>query len=286
MSTPKVSIIYVNYNTQDLLEDSLRSLVASKPKYSYEVIVEENGSKEFTADRIKKIFPEVVIVKSQANLGFGGGNNLGAKRAQGEYLWLLNTDTLIPEDNNFDKVLVWLEQHPEYAAAAPLLVNEHGKEQAAQVSRFPSIWRMVLEKPVGLLIRLLPVARKMFGWLDPRFVPIRSADVDQAVAAALLVRRSVFEKVGGFSKEYFFFYEDTDLCKKFASEGLKIRFVRDAKIIHLLGKSITSQYERKQRYYRAQDIYFRKWKSLPARVFVKTFRFPLVLWHRLKALGS
>lgn len=282
MSTPKVSIIYVNYNTQDLLEDSLRSLVASKPKYSYEVIVEENGSKEFTADRIKKIFPEVVIVKSQANLGFGGGNNLGAKRAQGEYLWLLNTDTLIPEDNNFDKVLVWLEQHPEYAAAAPLLVNEHGKEQAAQVSRFPSIWRMVLEKPVGLLIRLLPVARKMFGWLDPRFVPIRSADVDQAVAAALLVRRSVFEKVGGFSKEYFFFYEDTDLCKKFASEGLKIRFVRDAKIIHLLGKSITSQYERKQRYYQAQDVYFGKWKPWPARVVVKVLRVPLVALHRIK----
>ncbi len=282
MNSPKVSVIYVNYNTQTLLEDSLRSLVASKPKYSYEVIVEENGSKEFDPKRIKQIFPEVVIVKSQTNLGFGGGNNLGAKKAQGEYLWLLNTDTLIPEDNNFDKVLTWLERHPEYAAASPLLVNENDGEQAAQVARFPSIWRMVLEKPIGLLIRLMPATKRTFGWLNPQFVPSSSVDVDQAVAAALLVRRSVFEKVDGFSKEYFFFYEDTDLCKKFASEGLKVRFVREAKIVHLLGKSISSQYERKQRYYQAQDIYFRKWKSLPARVTVRVLRAPIALIHKAK----
>jgi len=275
-------VIYVNYNTQALLEDSLRSLVASKPKYSYEVIVEENGSKEFATDRIKKIFPEVVIVKSQANLGFGGGNNLGAKRARGEYLWLLNTDTLVPTDNNFDKAVAWLEHNSDYAAASPLLVNEHGKEQATQVARFPSIWRMVLEKPVGLLIRLMPAARRMFGWLDPQFVPSRSTNVDQAVAAALLVRRSVFEKVGGFSKEYFFFYEDTDLCRKFANVGLKVRFVREARITHLLGKSIPSQYERKQRYYQAQDIYFRKWKSWPARVSVKVLRAPVAAVHKAR----
>lgn len=283
MSSPKVSVVYVNYNTQALLENSLRSLVDSKPSYSYEVIVGENGSKEFDAARIKKILPGVVIVESKTNLGFGGGNNLGAKKAQGEYLWLLNTDTLIPSDNNFDKVLTWLERHPEYATASPLLVNENGKEQAAQVARFPRVWRMVMEKPVGLVMRTVPFTRKMFGWLSPQFVPSKSVDVEQAVAAALLVRRSAFEKVGGFSKDYFFFYEDTDLCRKFAEEGLKVRFVREARIIHLLGKSISSQHERKRKYYQAQDIYFRKWKSWPSRVAVRVLRAPIVLLHRTRS---
>jgi len=282
MSNPKVSIIYVDYNTQGLLENSLQSLIRSKPSFRYDVIVVVNGSSNFDAPRVKRLLPKTTIVHAAKNLGFGGGNNLGAEKASGEYLWLLNTDTLVPTGSNMDEVVNWLESHHEYAAATPLLVNAKGQEQSAQVGHFPALWRMILEKPVGLLGRLLPALDSLARGLSPRYVPKSSTDVDQAVAASLVVRKSAFKEVDGFSKEYFFFYEDTDLCRKFSEQGLRVRFVRDAKVVHLLGGSIASQYERKQRYYIAQDIYFLKWKSLVSRVGVKVLRAPLIMWHKVR----
>jgi GT2 family glycosyltransferase len=88
--------------------------------------------------------------------------------------------------------------------------------------------------------------------------------------------------VGGFSKQYFMYYEDTDLCKKIASDGYKIRFVPEAKVVHLLGQSIRSSYERKKMYFKSQDIYFAYWQSRISQLGVKILRLPLVFLYWLR----
>ncbi len=277
-----VSIIYVNYNTEELLVNSLHSLVQNLKGFSYEVIVVDNASKEFKAQALKQVYSEVKIVHSPENLGFGGGNNAGAAVASGKYLWLLNTDTLIPKDNKLSEIFGFLENHTGYAAASPLLVNESGEYQSSQIAYFPGTLRMVGEKPIKLIVRLLPLTRHFFSQVNADYLPIVDRDIDSAAAASFFIRRSVFEEVGGFSKEYFMYYEDTDLCKKIAGDGYKIRFIPQAKVVHLLGQSIRSSYERKKMYFKSQDIYFAHWRSRWSQLGVQILRTPLVFLYWLR----
>ncbi len=282
MAKVKVSIIYVNYNTQDLLEASLRSVVKHVKAFNYEVIVVDNASISFLPSELKKIYSDIKIIRSNTNLGFGGGNNLGSKNATGTYLWLLNTDTLIPKDNNLIEVFDFLDKHPNYAAASPLLVNDEGAYQSSQIAYFPTTLRMVLEKPANLLVRYIPSTKRLLSSINADYLPRESREIDSAAAAAFFVRRDVFEDIGGFSKEYFMYYEDTDLCKKISKAGYKIRFIPDSKVVHLLGQSIKSSYERKKMYFRSQDVYFSHWKPTLSRATAKILRLPLVFVYWLK----
>lgn len=283
MKKPLLSVIYVNYNTQSLLEDSLRSLVQNLQISNYEVIVVDNASKDFDQKSLINIYSLLKCKVLNNNIGFGGGNNVGAAEAKGKYLWFLNTDTLVPEDNNIPMLLEFLDTNKEYAAATPLLKNADMAVQKAQVANFPSIPRMILEKPFGLIARLIPITKKWQASYNPGYTPDKDCDVEQAVAAALVVRSDVFDGIKGFSKEYFMYYEDTDLCRKIASLGMKIRFFTNAKIIHLLGQSIKSNYKRKQYYYHSQDIYFAKWQSYIQTFMMRLLRLPLKLYYWVRS---
>ncbi len=277
-----VSIIYVNYNTQALIEDSLNSVIKNLHGFRYEVIVVDNASNSFDKTALKKIYPQVKILIQDKNLGFGGGNNAGAAIANGKYLWLLNTDTLIPKDNELHLIHDFLENHTGYAAASPLLVNKKGEYQSSQIAYFPGVTRMVSEKPLKFIVRVLPATRILFKSVNADYLPLEARDIDSAAAAAFFIRHTIFEEVGGFSKQYFMYYEDTDLCKKIASDGYKIRFVPEAKVVHLLGQSIRSSYERKKMYFKSQDIYFAYWQSRISQLGVKILRLPLVFLYWLR----
>ena len=279
---PVVSIIYVNYNTLSLLDDSLRSVVRNIGSINYEVIVVDNNSEEFDDTKLKQILPSIKIVRSHTNLGFGGGNNAAAQKATGKYLWLLNTDTLVPKDNHIDKVIQFLEGSSKYAAASPLLVNEKGVYQSSQIAYFPSVARMVLEKPTNFITKLLPATKRLFRSVNADNLSVAERDIESAAAASFIVRRDVFEEVGGFSKQYFMYYEDTDLCKKIAEAGYRIRFLPQSKVVHLLGQSISSSFERKKLYFESQDIYFSQHKSSVSRLSVHVLRIPLVIIYWFK----
>lgn len=265
----KLSIIYVNYNTDELLFDSLKSLheLAIK-RTDYEVIVVDNASRDFASDKLSKLYPRVQILQQPTNLGFGGGNNIGVQAAKGEYVWLLNTDTLIPKDNKIDELISFLDGHPEYAAALPLLTDNEMRIQPAQVDDLPTVFDLTVRKPLDTLRRKAA---------DDDMPPESSGTVEVAVAAALIVRRTDYQLVGGFDSRYFMYYEDTDLCKALKVAGKKIYFARESHIIHLWGGSIKSSADRKQYYYRSQLKYFRKWHGLAATSWLALVRFPKVV---------
>lgn len=270
----KLSIIIVNYNTQKLLENCLNSVKKYLSIQDYEVIVVDNNSKSFSRASLKKIFSDIHIISSKENLGFGRANNLASKQARGEYIWFLNSDTELIEKNNIEALITFLDNNKNYAAVSPLVINEHGKPQASQYGYFPSIWKMVLNKLAKSRVENNPKRSRHWAWVDADYLPIESRDIDWVSGAAMMVRKKMFDDVGGFAKEYFLYYEDIDLCQKFKANRYKVRFVREAQVKHLEGGSNSNLENRKQIAYDGQDIYFQRWGSWLSRFFLRTLRKP------------
>lgn len=247
-----VSVIYVNFNTTRLLLRSLRSL-----RYvmaDLEVIVVDNASDREPLDDllVEKEWPGAKVLRTPRNVGFGHGCNVGAEEASGSVLWLLNTDTILEPDNRIPDLIAWMGEHRNYGAVSPLLVDEDGVPQAAQVGRAPTLANVVAEKAASAVPTL---KRWAVSYGDHS-----NRDVSDACAASLFVRADVFEQVGGFDTSYFFFLEDTDLCARLRTAGYRIRHFTDARVTHLEGGSVNDKLSRKRMYFKGLDTYFAQWR--------------------------
>lgn len=273
----KLSVIYVNHNTQDFLEKSLKSLVSYNSISDYEVIVVDNASGCFEADSLRKIFPGIKIISLARNIGFGQGNNAGAREASGEYLFFLNTDTELDSESHLDRIIDFLDTHPHYAAAAPLLLYPDRSPQYTQIQYFPSIIRSVLEKPSRFFANHLKFLHRLFEHLGVHYLPDRECDVSCVSAAAVVVRRDLFNRIGGFDKAYFMYFEDTDLWKKLHQAGYLLRFLPQSHFIHHESAS-TKAGRRKAYFFMSRAVYYKKWKSKPSQMMLRL----LHLFSRLK----
>jgi GT2 family glycosyltransferase len=279
----RLSVVIVNYNTTALAEACLRSMRSNLAIDDMEVILVDNASTDFDATALRDAWPGLKVIQSQENVGFGRGNNLGARHASGEYLWLLNADTLVPHDHRLGEVLRFLDDHPDYAAALPLLTDAEGRVQPWQTAYFPSLWRMVCGVPARAAAKVAPPTARIFAKIDTNFRQVEEADVDQVVAAAVVIRRTAYEAVEGFTPEYFFFLEDTDLCRKLQARGWRIRWIPQAHIVHLWGRSVPDPVRRQRLFFAAQDIYFRRWHGPAALWGLRVIRLPRYVGMRWRA---
>jgi len=212
MISKKLSIILVNYNLAHEADVCLESLLKFTDPNTTEIIVVDNGSTDKGFDGVvKKYEGKVQFFSIEKNLGFGGGNNYGASKANGEILCLLNTDTII-RNTIFNKIITLFEKNPEITILGPRLRNlEDVIEYSA--GEFPTL--------CSELYRVLnPGGRKSKFYLDvltsdePVLTP-----VDWVTGAALFVRRDAFENAGGFDKNIFMYNEEVDLCKRISLSG-------------------------------------------------------------------
>jgi 2-polyprenyl-3-methyl-5-hydroxy-6-metoxy-1,4-benzoquinol methylase len=176
--------------------------------------------------------------------------------------------TWIPEDHRFETVLTWLDDHDNYGAALPLLTDADGVIQDPQATRFLSAGRITARKLASL--SGLKAGKRISDAL--RGINV---DVEDATAAALVVRSDAYRSVGGFSSEFFFYFEDADLCRKLHRAGWAIRHVRSAWIIHLNGASMSDPHQRKLHYYDGLDLYFKKWHGPAAQVATRMMAAPM-----------
>lgn len=272
---PDLSIIYVNFNTTELLRESLQSLRDHSSGVSYEVIVVDNAS-----DEPPKLDPNAKLIRSRENLGFGRGNNRGAGEAKGEFLLFLNTDAFISAETKLPEIIKYLRKHPKVGALLPRLVDREGRVQPTQVAHDPSLWRILLDKPIRLFPGRL---RRRFGWVSLDFnQPDKAVSVDVAVAAALFVHRDVFKQIGGFDPDFFMFFEDSDLCRRIREAGCSVEFHPEWQITHLWGSSIASNRKRKELYFRSQSVYLAKHSSRLEAVAAQALAWLYVRLRRLK----
>jgi len=198
-------------------------------------------------------------------MGFGAGNNLGAKIAKGEYLLLLNPDIHLI-DNSIEKMLDFLSRHSEIGALSPLLYQKDGKTlQKHFFGNFQSLVGITIKRWQGKEANL-------------------NADffyTDMVSAATLMIKRELFEKVDGFDQNFFMYIEDDDLCRRISDLGYKNAVLCGAKVIHFEGQSSTS-FEKKKYYYKSQNYYWQKHYG-PAKTFLmKIFRVPYIWLQNIK----
>ncbi len=244
-----VSIILVNYNGYEHTRNAVRSITAHTP--ACEVILVDNNSEGNDVERLQKECPEIVFIRSERNLGFGGANNLGAGRASQKYLFFLNNDTILTS-NVPSTLALLLDERQDVAVAGPALLNPDGSLQMSfgydptilNEWRMKKLQRLSKENPARFSDNMKPMMKN-------------GATVDWLTGAALMVRKTVFEELGGFDDSFFMYFEDADLCRRIREKGWKIVFDPSSSLVHVGGASVLSsnqgivvEYRRSQlRYY-------------------------------------
>jgi N-acetylglucosaminyl-diphospho-decaprenol L-rhamnosyltransferase len=248
----KVSIVIVSYNTVELLQICLRS-IAEHTKIPHEVIVVDNNSTDDSATRIEEDFPVVTVFRNETNLGFSKASNLGARSCHGDHVLFLNPDVEV-KAGTVDVLVSWLENHEGTGIVGPRLVFPDGQFQLS-AGNLPGLWQEWKD-------------RRLYGRMragDGRFherVASRFRDaqaVGWVTGACLLIRRPLFEAVGGFDEKFFMYFEDKDLCKRAASMGAEVVFCPEAEAVHhLAGASMDDAGALRRVYQTSHREYYRK----------------------------
>lgn len=229
--SPDISVIIVSYNTREMTLECLRTLHANLGGVSAEVFVVDNDSKDGSVDAIRVAFPQVRLIANTQNTGFGAANNQAMAQAKGEFFLLLNSDAF-PKPGAIPAMVKSLREHPKVAVLGPRLLNQDGSLQQS-CFRFPSPWRAWME---NLWISAALTSHPKFG--DYRhWAHDREQSVDFVVGACLLLRKSVYQQVGGFDERFFMYSEESDWQRRISDAGGQIAFTPAAEVIHLGGAS-------------------------------------------------
>ncbi|MEZ0537120.1 glycosyltransferase family 2 protein [Caldicellulosiruptoraceae bacterium PP1] len=227
-----LSIIIVNYNTINLLRDTLKSIFENPPKkYSFEVIVVDNNSQDKSPDMVENEFKNALLIRNKSNDGFSVANNIGIKKAQGKYILLLNSDTQILKDT-LDKCLDFMEQENNkkigILGCKVLLTN--GKLDIACRRGFPTPKNSFFK--IFGLSKLFPKNRFFAGYNLTYLDENKSYEVDSVVGAFMLIRKEVIEEIGLLDEDFFMFGEDIDYCFRAKKNNWKVYYFADAVIYH------------------------------------------------------
>jgi GT2 family glycosyltransferase len=229
----ELSIIIVNWNSVDYLRECLTSIYDNGGDLRFEIIVVDNASPQRDIDELPEQFPAVVLIKSSANLGFAGANNLGFRHSSGKHLLFLNPDTRIL-GAAIQTILSHARDLPSAGIVGCKLLNTDGSIQTSCIQKFPTILNQMLD--VEFLQLRWP--RLSLWGIAPLFADnLTPAKVEVISGACMMIGRDAFEKVGGFSEDYFMYAEDLDLCYKVIKANYDNYYVGDAQIIHHGGKS-------------------------------------------------
>jgi GT2 family glycosyltransferase len=229
-----MAVVVVSFNTRGALESCLESVVAAAPT---EMVVVDNGSTDGSIELVRSAFPDIRLLVNAQNRGYGSAANLAIAACSAPAVLLLNSDTVLAPDAPL-ALGRYVAEHPRAAVVGPRLANTDGTLQPS-TRPFRSV-ADVLMGDVGLE----SVVRRIPG-LRARFLRTWSHDVARTVpwvvGAALAVRRSAFESVGGFDERYFMYWEEVDLCRRLADAGFETHFAPVTTVVHAGAASTTSQ---------------------------------------------
>jgi GT2 family glycosyltransferase len=267
---PLISIVYVNYNTSSLLLNSIESVIERCTSVSKEFIVVDNASNPLEKDILEKWKAEQEEVKihlifSDENLGFAGGNNLGASKASGEHVFFLNPDTLVMNDvlRIFKD---FMERMGDGVSAIGGNLLEADLKPNYCYGNFPGIALELCNVGLGLSPVLGNYYKNKLA-IGCKVQGKEILEVPYVIGAALFMRLATFKRAHGFDDQYFMYYEETDLFRRFQEMGLKAYILPDAEIIHFEGAAIGKSdaanfnYQKFEVALKSKFYYYKKWKG-------------------------
>lgn len=230
----KLSIVILCWNDLKVISDCLRSIFEQTKDLEFEVIVSDNGSTDGSIAAVRKHFPRVRVLENGLNLGFAKGNNAGIAVSTGEYVLILNPDTII-HDRALEELVAFADRHPEAGAFGCRVLNRDGSYQGP-ARPFPSVFRDWI---AALYLRPL-------AYLSDRFISDTytgwKGDSERAIdwqsGCAVTFRADLLKQLGGFDGQYFYHFEEVDLCRRVWNAGYSILYTPNAVITHLGGQSV------------------------------------------------
>ncbi len=262
----KLSIIIVNYNVKAFIQQALESILKATQNIETEIFVVDNHSVDGSVELLREHFPQVELIVNTENVGFAKANNQAIQKARGDYVWLLNPDTLIQEDTP-EKLIAVMEADQEIGMLGCKILNDDGSLQLACRRSFPTPW-VAFTKLLGLA-KIFPQS-KLFGQYN-----LTHRDPDEAYAveaisgSCMFIRKEALDEVGMLDETFFMYGEDLDWCFRFGSAGWKVFYTPTTSIIHYKGESSkVASWDTNTHFYRAMDIFAKKH-------FSSSSRFPL-----------
>lgn len=231
MAAPVLSIVIVSWNTRALLSACLQS-IARSTRLSHEVWVVDNGSADGTVELVRQAFPNVRLIANAENRGFAAANNQALRLTQGDYVMLLNPDTVV-HDGALDAMVAFMQARSGVGAVGCRLLNEDGSLQPS-AHNFYTPWGSLLEN--RLATWLWPWRHPHTPWLA-FFDHSRARPVGWVCGAALMVRRTVLREVGLLDEAFFMYGEEVDWQLRMHRAGWPVHFLAHATITHLGGGS-------------------------------------------------
>ena len=268
---PKLSIIIVNYNHKYFPRLALEALEKSQTKFKFEVIFVDNNSdsKDESVGFLKQAAKEkrITLIQSSANIGFGAGNNLGIKKAKGEYILLHNPDITVKRDS-LQKMVDYLEQNEDIGILGTKLVYSNGDVQSS-CRRFMKFTDLIIKRTP--LKKFNPWKRRLEKYLMQDFDHNKTQEVDLITGAMMLARKDfLWGELKGFDERYFLFMEDFDLCQRVWQAGKKVIYYPKISVLHyhkrLSDGGVLSQFFKRTFWLHliSSAKYFWRWKT-PAR---------------------
>lgn len=230
----KVTVIVVSYNVKYFLEQALASVLKASKNITAEILVVDNASSDGSASMVRSRFPQVRLIENKDNKGFAAANNQVIRIAQGEYVLLLNPDTLVQEDT-LEKTLQFMDEHPEAGALGVKMLDGKGVFLPESKRSLPTP-KVAFFKMTGLAA-LFPKSRTFgryhLGFLDEN----KTCEVEVLSGAFMLIRKKVLDEIGLLDETFFMYGEDVDLSYRITKAGYKNYYFPETRIIHYKGES-------------------------------------------------
>jgi GT2 family glycosyltransferase len=226
----RLSIVILNHNSGSMLADCLDSLFATEMPYSHEVIVPDNRSSDDSLDRAVARWGERIrVIHNGDNRGFSWGNNIGIRASRGDYVCLLNPDTII-HAGAFNTLVTFMDEHPRAGCIGPKTLNKDGTFQLSAKRSIPSPFDAISR--ALLISKLFPNSRRFARYNVTYLDPDATQQVDASTGCCMLLRREALRDVGLFDEGYFIYCEDVDWFLRAKKAGWETWYVASAVIEH------------------------------------------------------
>ena len=219
---PKVSIVILDFMKAKRVSENVKSILAQDVDFPLEVIVVDNSVNAGNAETLLQLkeLPNVEVIINSENIGYVRGNNEGAKKAQGEYLLIVNPDIIWREKDTLKKMIDYIDQRGEIGILGPKQMNDSDGSVAMTVRAFPKLFLQIARRT---WIRKLPLIKKWVAYDEMQHLDYDQVqDVDWLQSSFWVIRKELWDSFGGLNPDYFLFMSDPDLCFKVWEKGYKV----------------------------------------------------------------
>ncbi|WP_026451701.1 glycosyltransferase family 2 protein [Aequorivita capsosiphonis] len=242
----KLSVVILNYNVRYFLEQCILSVQKAIENIDAEIIIIDNDSKDDSCEMIRAQFPKLTLIENKVNVGFSKANNQAVEVAKGEYLCILNPDTAVAEDT-FTQAIKYYESVENIGALGVYLMDGTGNFLPESKRNLPT--------PKVSLLKLTGFHKKYYA---SHLSETSQGEAEVLVGAFMLLKRSIYEEVGGFDEDYFMYGEDIDLSYKITKAGYKNHYLGSTTVLHYKGESTQKNDAYFERFYGAMQIFYKK----------------------------